>query len=48
MNKREETYHMTDKEMARLIVVERLIAGEITIKGAAEVLSGRVENWRAT
>jgi len=38
MNKREETYHMTDKEMARLVVAERLIAGEITIKGAAEVL----------
>ncbi|GAG02686.1 unnamed protein product, partial [marine sediment metagenome] len=38
MNKREETYHMTDKEMARLIVAERLIAGEITIKDAAEVL----------
>ena len=38
MNKREETYHMTDKEMARLIVAERLIEGEITIKGAAEVL----------
>jgi transposase len=38
MNTREETYHMTDKEMARLVVAERLIAGEITIKGAAEVL----------
>ena len=38
MNTREETYHMTDKEMARLVVVERLIEGEITIKGAAEVL----------
>jgi len=38
MNKREETYHMTDKEMARLVVAERLIEGEITIKGAAEVL----------
>ena len=38
MNTREETYHMTDKEMARLIVAERLIEGEITIKGAAEVL----------
>ena len=25
MDKREETYHMTDKEMARLIVAERLI-----------------------
>ena len=38
MDTREETYHMTDKEMARLVVAERLIAGEITIKGAAEVL----------
>jgi len=38
MNKREETYHMTDKEMARLVVAERLIEGEIRIKGAAEVL----------
>ena len=38
MDKREETYHMTDKEMARLVVAERLIAGEITVKGAAEVL----------
>jgi len=38
MNKREETYHMTDKGMARLIVAERLIEGEISVKGAAEVL----------
>ena len=38
MNTREETYHMTDKEMARLIVVERLIEGEMTVEGAAEVL----------
>jgi len=38
MSKREETYHMTDKEMARLIVAERLIEGEITVKGAAAVL----------
>jgi len=38
MNKREETYHMTDKEMARLVVAERLIAGEISVQGAAEVL----------
>ena len=37
MNIREETYHMTDKEMARAVVAERLIEGEITIKGAAEV-----------
>ena len=38
MNKREETYHITDKEMTRALVAERLIAGEITIKDAAEVL----------
>jgi len=30
---------MTDKEMARLVVAERLISGEITINGAAEVLA---------
>jgi len=29
---------MTDKKIARLIVAERLIEGEITIKDAAEVL----------
>ena len=29
---------MTDKEMARLIVAERLIEGEITIKGEVEAL----------
>ncbi len=38
MNKREETYHMTDREMTRAVVAERLIEEEITIKGAAEVL----------
>jgi len=38
MNTREETYHMTDKEMARAVVAERLLKGEITIKDAAEVL----------
>ena len=38
MNTREETHHMTDKEMARLIVAERLIEGEIRVKDAAEVL----------
>jgi len=38
MNTREETYHMTDNEMARLIVAERLIEGEIRVKDAAEVL----------
>jgi len=29
---------MTDKEMARAVVAERLIEGKITIKDAAEVL----------
>ena len=38
MNTREETYHMTEKEMARLKVAERLVEGEVTIKDAAEVL----------
>ena len=32
MNKREETYHMTDKEMAKLVVAERLIEGEKTLR----------------
>ncbi|MCJ7665214.1 MAG: hypothetical protein MUO59_00585 [Actinobacteria bacterium] len=34
-NTRKELYHMTDKEMARLVVAERLIEGEITIKGCS-------------
>ena len=38
MNKREEIYHMTAKEMARLKVAERLIEDRVTIKAAAEVL----------
>ena len=38
MKRREETYHMTDKEMARAVVAERLLKGEISIKDAAEVL----------
>jgi len=38
MNKREEIYHMTEREMARVKVAERLIEGEMTVKGAAEVL----------
>ena len=38
MNTREETYHMTEKEMARLKIAERLVEGEVTIKDAAEVL----------
>ncbi len=38
MNTREELYHMTAKEMARLKVAERLAEGEIMVKDAAEVL----------
>lgn len=38
MNKREETYHMTEKEMARLKVAERLLEGNIKVKDAAEIL----------
>jgi len=38
MNTREELYHMTEKEMVRLMVTERLIEGEIKVKDAAEVL----------
>ncbi len=30
MHTKEETYHMTDKEIARLIVAERLIDGDKT------------------
>ena len=37
MNTREELYHMTAKEMARLKVAERLVGGEITVRGVAEV-----------
>jgi len=43
MDKREETYHMTDKEMARLVATERLIAGEITIKDAVTLPSLTIE-----
>jgi transposase len=38
MNKREELYHMTDEEMVRLKVIERLLKEEISIKDAADVL----------
>ncbi|MBA7649082.1 ISNCY family transposase ISHahy13 [subsurface metagenome] len=38
MNTREEIYHMTAKEMARLKVAERLVGGEIKVKEASEVL----------
>jgi len=37
MNKREEIYHMTAKEMARVKVAERLIEGEIKIGQAADI-----------
>jgi hypothetical protein len=36
MNTREEIYHMTAKEMTRLKVAERLLAGEIRVKDAAD------------
>ena len=32
MNTREEIYHMTAKEMARLKVAEKLVEGKVTIK----------------
>ena len=38
MNTREELYHMTKREMAKLKVAERLLKGDIEIKEAAEVL----------
>jgi len=38
MTTREEIYHMTAKEMARLKVAERLVEGEIKIKEAAGIL----------
>ncbi len=38
MNTREELYHMTDKEMARLKIIEKLLEEEISIKDAAGVL----------
>jgi len=37
MDKKEETYHMTDREMTGLIVANRLRKEEITVKDA-EVL----------
>lgn len=39
MEKREEIYHMTKKEMVRLKVAERLIAREIKIEEAARILN---------
>ncbi len=38
MNTREETYHMTEKEMVRLKVAERLVAGEMKVNHAADIL----------
>ncbi len=38
MNTREETYHMTAKEMARLKVAERLLEGGMEIDQAADIL----------
>jgi len=38
MNTREETYHMTDKEMVRLRVAERLLDGSMEIVQAADIL----------
>jgi len=38
MNKREELYHMTEKEMVRLKVAERLVEGEMKVKEAADIL----------
>ena len=38
MNKREETYHMTEKEMVRLKVAERLLEGEMKVEQASHVL----------
>jgi transposase len=39
MNTREEQYHMTAKEMARLRVVERLIEGEMKVEEASRILN---------
>jgi transposase len=38
MKKREETYHMTEKEMARLTIANKLMEKAITVKKAAEIL----------
>ena len=38
MNTREETYHMTEKEMVRLKVAEKLLEGHMKIDQAARVL----------
>jgi len=46
MNKREETYHMTDREMTRAVVAERLIEGELIVKDAAKVLGLSIRQVR--
>ena len=38
MNTREETYHMTEKEMVRLKVAERLVEKEMKVRQAADIL----------
>jgi len=38
MNTREETYHMTEKEMVRLKVIERLLEGDMRVSQAADIL----------
>lgn len=39
MKKRKEQYHMTEKEMVRLKVAERLIEGQMKIEEAARILN---------
>jgi len=39
MNIREETYHMTEKEMVRLRVAEKLLEGQMKIEEAARILN---------
>ena len=39
MNTREETYHMTEKEMVRLRVAEKLLEGQMKIEEAARILN---------
>ncbi len=38
MNKREEIYHMTEKEMVRVEVIDRLLRGEMKVNQAAHIL----------
>jgi transposase len=39
MKKREETYHMTDREMTRLKVAERLIEKTMKVEEASRILN---------